>query len=157
MWRNGTKGKYVFMFPQKNLARKGLKYRLPHTAMFPESDMGGTGQDNWTYQTTWWGHVFTNTGTCYECVQQSTLSHWSLDDVTTICLSSSQLLFCYWWPVCCEIALKSIPQDLIDGKSTLVRHQAIAWTNFDHDPWRNETCQDAWACLLQIRKAMIIL
>ena len=26
MWRNDTKCKYVFMFPLKNLARKGLKY-----------------------------------------------------------------------------------------------------------------------------------
>ena len=37
-------------------------------------------------------------------------------------------------------------------------HQAIAWTNVDRYPWRNELSQDAWACLLQtFRKAMLVV
>ena len=104
-----------------------LSIQLKHFKV-PSAPYSHVSRDNWISHTTWRGHVFTNTCTCSECVQQSALFLWPLEDVTTIWLSSSQILFCYWQPFCCEIALKSIPQDLIDGKSTLVWHQAIAWT-----------------------------
>ena len=41
-------------------------------------------RDNWIFHTTWRGHVFTNTCTGSECVQQLTLTLWPLEDVSTI-------------------------------------------------------------------------
>ena len=40
---------------------------------------------------------------------------------------------------CYENVLKSILPDLIDGRSTLLRYQAITWTNVDQGPWHNKS------------------